>query len=95
MIKNLLTKGEYEVEENMRYLGNRANNHMTGDRAKFKKLGAKLIENVKFCDGSIVSIQGKGSILFQCKNDNKHLWTKVNYIPSLKSNIIGLCWMKK
>ena len=59
MIKNLLTKGEYEVEANRWYLDNRANNHMTRDQAEFKKLGAKLIRNVKLCDESVVSIQGK------------------------------------
>ena len=65
---NLLTKGEDRVEANMWYLDNGASNHMTGDRTKFKELEEKLIGNMKFGDGSIVSIQGKGSILFQCKN---------------------------
>lgn len=41
-------------------------------------------------DESIVSIQGKGSILFQCKNADQCLLTKVYYIPRLKSNIISL-----
>ena len=61
----------------MWYLDNRANNYMTGDRTKFKELDEKLIVNVKFGDGSIVPIQGKGSILFQCKNDDQRLLTKL------------------
>ena len=61
---NLLTKGKDGVETNMWYLDNGASNHMTGDRTKFKELDEKLIENVKFGNGSIVLIQGKGSILF-------------------------------
>ena len=63
---------------------------MTGDQVKFKKLDEKFIRNMKLCDGSIVSIQGKGSILFQCKNSDLCLFTKVYYIPSLKNNIIFL-----
>ena len=51
------------------------------------ELDEKLIGNVKFGDGSIISIQGKGSILFQCKNNDQRLLTKVYYIPNLKSNI--------
>ena len=61
---NLLTKEEDRVEINMWYLDNGASNHMTGDQTKFKDLDEKLIGNAKFGDGSIVLIQGKGSILF-------------------------------
>ena len=74
----------------MWYLENGASNHMTGDRATLKELDEKFIGNVKLCDGSIISIQGKGSILFECKNSDQRLLTKVYYIPSLKSNIISL-----
>ena len=79
----------------MWYLDNRASNHMTGDREKFKELVEKFLGNVKLCDRSTVSIQGKGSILFQCKNGDQCLLTKVYYIPSLKSNIISLGQMTK
>ena len=68
VMANLLTKGEDRVETNMWYLDNGANNHVIGDRTKFKKLDKELIGNMKFGDGSIVWIQGKRSILFQCKN---------------------------
>ena len=43
----------------MWYLDNGANNHMVRDRTKFKELDEKLIENVKFDDGSIVPVQEK------------------------------------
>ncbi|XP_022927953.1 uncharacterized protein LOC111434803 [Cucurbita moschata] len=82
--------GEDQVETSMWYLDNGASNYMIGDRAKFKKLDEKFIGNMKLCEGSIVSIQGKGSILFQCKNSDQCLFTKVYYISSLKNNIISL-----
>ena len=68
-------------------------NHMTRDRTKFKEFDEKLPENMKFGDGSAVPIQGKGSILFQCKNGDQRLLKKVYYIPNLKSNIINLSQM--
>ena len=79
---NPFIDGEDQVETSMWYLDNRAINHMIGDRAKFKELDEKFTGNVKFCEGSSVSVQGKGSILFQCKNDHQCLLTKVYYIPS-------------
>ena len=90
VIANPFIDIEDQVETNMWYLDNGVSNHMTGDQAKFKELDEKFIGNVKLCDGSIVPIQGKESILFQCKNGDKHLLTSVYYIPSLKSNIISL-----
>ena len=51
----------------MWYLGNRASNHMIGDRAKFKELDEKFIGNMKLCDESIVPSQGKESILFSVR----------------------------
>ena len=90
VMANLLTKGEDRVETSIWYLDSGASNHMTGDQTKFKELDEKLIRNVKFGDGSIVPIESKGFILFQCKNGDQCLLTKVYYIPSLKSNIISL-----
>ena len=89
---NLLTK-EVQVKTNMWYLDKGASNHMIGDQAKFQELDEKLIENVKFGEKSIVPIQGKVSILFQCKNGDQNLLMKVYYIQNLKSKIIILCHM--
>ena len=76
------------METNMWYLDNKASNHMIEDLANFKELLEKFIRNMKFCKRSIVPIQDEGSILFQCKNGDQHLLTKVYYILSLKINII-------
>lgn len=45
---------------------------------------------VKFGDGSSVSIEGKGSIVFRCKNGEERCLKDVYYIPTLKNNIIIL-----
>ena len=63
---------------------------MIGDRAKFKELDEKFIGNMKLGNGLIVPIQGKWFILFQCKNGDQLLLTKVYYNRTLKSNIISL-----
>ena len=60
---SLIADGEDQMKTNMWYLENGASNHITEDRAKFKELDEKFSGNVKLCDGSIVPIQGKRSIL--------------------------------
>ncbi|GJY99483.1 zinc finger, CCHC-type containing protein [Tanacetum coccineum] len=61
-------KGEPQVESNVWYLDNGASNHMIEDRSKFHELDKSVSGRVKFEDGSIVAIMGKGSVLFDCKN---------------------------
>ena len=57
----------------MWYLDNGASNHMTGDPSKFRELNSGVTGRVKFGDGSAVQIEGKGSILFKCKNGDQWL----------------------
>ena len=87
---NLLASGESRVESEVWYLDNGASNHMTGDRSKFHELDGNVTSHVRFGDESIVAILGKGSILFDCKNNDQRLLKYVYFIPSLKSNIISL-----
>ncbi|XP_074352056.1 uncharacterized protein LOC141691217 [Apium graveolens] len=56
------------IEENTWYLDNGASNHMTGRRDKFENLDRIVKGEVKFGDGSLVKIEGKGSIRIVCKN---------------------------
>ena len=65
IMANLLVEGEDQMKTNNWYLENGASNHMIKDRAKFKKLDEIFIRSMKLCDRSIVTIQGKGSFLFQ------------------------------
>lgn len=64
---NLLSSG-VNVNENLWYLDNDASNHMTGRKEKFTSLDDRVSGAVKFGDGSSARIEGKGSILFRCKN---------------------------
>lgn len=63
---------------------------MTGHLSKFDKLDESVVGQVKFGDGSIVQIRGKGSITFKCKNGETRTLSEVYYIPALRNNIISL-----
>lgn len=66
---------------NLWYLDNGASIHMTGLRSKFKELDESVTGKVKFGDGSTVSIQGKGYVIFKCKNREEHVLREVYFIP--------------
>jgi hypothetical protein len=44
-----------------------ATNHMTGSRRLFAELGTGVTGTMRFGDGSMVDIEGKGAILFALK----------------------------
>lgn len=67
-----------------------ASNHMTGEEGKFKTLDKSVTGQVKFGDGFVVYIRGKGDILFKCKNGEDRVFTDVFFIPDLCNNIISL-----
>ncbi|CAM8994711.1 unnamed protein product [Rhodiola kirilowii] len=77
-------------ESNLWYLDNGASNHMTGVKTNFNELDEKVSGQVKFGDGSVVQIKGKGSVLLKCKNGEQRLLSEVYFIPNLRSNIISL-----
>lgn len=81
---------EGRKESQVWYLDNGASNHMTSHRGKFKELDESVSGQVKFGDGSTVSIKGRGVISFRCKNDEEKLLKDVYYIPTLCNNIISL-----
>lgn len=85
-----LAKDNKVVESNVWYLDNGASNHMTGVRSKFNELDKTVTGRVKFGDGSAVKIEGKGSIIFKCKNGEQRVIRDVYFIPTLCSNILSL-----
>jgi hypothetical protein len=66
-----------------------ASNHMTSVREVFAELVSNIRGIVKFGDGSMVEIEGIGTVLFVCKNGEHHSLTVVYLIPTT-TNIIGL-----
>lgn len=89
-----LTKHDMIVktESNLWYLDNGTSNHMTGQYSKFDQLDTYV---GRFGDGSMVKIEGKGSITMLCKNGERRILRDVYYIPSLQNNIISLGHMSE
>ncbi|KAL9256662.1 Retrovirus-related Pol polyprotein from transposon TNT 1-94-like protein, partial [Drosera capensis] len=67
------------------YLDNDASNHMTGRRDMFQELDEKITGEVRLGD-----VKGKGTVVFQCKNEDQYILHEVYYIPKLCTNIISL-----
>ncbi|KAL8107160.1 hypothetical protein AgCh_023822 [Apium graveolens] len=91
-VKLKLSQGDVgsQMESNMWYLDNGASNHMIGQLSKFDKLDKSVVGHVKFGDGSVVQIEGKGCISLKFKNGKIRILDEVYFIPSLRSNIISL-----
>ena len=90
VIPKLRTNVEKQRDSQVWYLDNGASNHMTGQRGKFKELDERVTGKVRFGDGSTVTIEGKGSVAFQCKNGEERILQEVYFIPNLCNNIISL-----
>jgi len=63
---------------------------MTGTRTVFVELNTDVTGTAKFGDGSVVDIQGKGTVLFACRSGEHRRLDGVYYIPRLTTNIISL-----
>jgi len=72
------------------YLDTGASNHMTGDASIFSKLSHSVIGSMKFGDGSLVEIAGRGTILFESKDGGHRAFHDVYYIPRLRSSILSI-----
>ncbi|WVZ94772.1 hypothetical protein U9M48_040631 [Paspalum notatum var. saurae] len=67
-----------------------ATNHMTGVRSAFSELDTGIHGTVRFGDGSVAGIEGRGTILFKCKNGEHQALGGVYHIPRLTANVISL-----
>ncbi|XP_022981638.1 uncharacterized protein LOC111480698 [Cucurbita maxima] len=65
---------------------------MTGAKSAFSELDFGIRGTVKFCDGSVIEIEGHDTILFVGKH---HKLTGVYIIPRLKANIVRLGQLDK
>jgi hypothetical protein len=79
---------ELEKTECRRWVLNTgATNHMMGCRGLFSDLDRNIQGTVKFGDGSVVQIEGLGTILFNGKYEEHMAFIGVYYIPKLNTNI--------
>jgi hypothetical protein len=56
----------------------------------FSSIDGGTVGTVKFVDGSVVRIEGIGTVLFECKNGEHRAFTSVYFIPSLTTSIISV-----
>jgi hypothetical protein len=72
------------------YLDTGTMNHMTGHGNVFSELDRAVQGTVKFGDGSIINICGKGTIIFSGCHDEHKVLTGVYWISRLKNSIISV-----
>ena len=65
-------------------------NHMTGARSVFFQLDSGIHGTVKFGNGSVVEIEGHGTILFLGKGGEHRKLTDFYFIPRLKANLVSV-----
>jgi hypothetical protein len=58
-----------------------ATNHMSGSRAKVMRLDTVVLGTVHFGDDSVAQIEGHGTIVFVCKNDESRSLDGIYLIP--------------
>jgi tRNA G26 N,N-dimethylase Trm1 len=66
-----------------------ATNHMTSDHTAFSSLDIDVCGTVRFGDGSVTAIKGRGMILLKCRNGAHHILAGVYLIPRLMTNILS------
>jgi hypothetical protein len=71
-------------------LDTRATNHMSGCRAAFMKIDTTMLGTVHFGDDSVERIEGRGTVVFVCKNGDSRSFDEVYFIPRLTTNIISI-----
>ncbi|CAA7409803.1 unnamed protein product [Spirodela intermedia] len=58
-----------------------ATNHMSGSPRAFTELDTAVLGTVRFGDDSVARIEGRGAIVFLCKNGEHRSFAGVYYIP--------------
>jgi hypothetical protein len=80
-----------ESREHHRWaLDSGATNQMTILRSTITELDSGIHGSVKFGDGSVINIEGHGTILFIGNGGEHHRLSGVYLMPRLKSNIVSL-----
>jgi hypothetical protein len=70
-------------------------NHMSWCRAAFMKIDTVVLGTVRFGDDSVARIEGRGTVVFMCKNDESQPFDGVYFIPRLTTNIVSISQLYK
>ncbi|CAO2175939.1 unnamed protein product [Urochloa humidicola] len=85
------TIGDEEDQEPCRWvLDTGATNHMTGSRAAFVDLDSGISGTVRFGSGSVITIEGCGTVVLTCKNGKHRALDNVYYLLRLTTHIISI-----
>ncbi|XP_039851483.1 uncharacterized protein LOC120709931 [Panicum virgatum] len=82
--------GDGPAADALWYLNTGTTNHMSGSRAVFSDLDRNVAGTVRFGDESVVKIEGRGTVLFSCKNGEHRQLNGVYFISRLDTNIISV-----
>jgi hypothetical protein len=82
--------GKKEGDSTQWILDTGATNHMMGERSTFSELDMGVHDIVRFGDGSVVSIEGRDTVLVKLKSGEHQALDWVYHITRLTSNIVSL-----
>jgi hypothetical protein len=88
--KLFMQLGDKAVADARWVLDTGVTNHMTSDNTVFSSLDTDVHGTVRFGDGSVTTIQGRGTILLKCRNGAHHVLAGVYLVPRLTTNIVSL-----
>jgi hypothetical protein len=81
---------EKECEAGTWVLDTGATNLMSTCQATFTKIDTTVLGTVRFGDDSVAWIEGRGTVVFVCKNDESRSYNGVYFIPRLTTNIVSV-----
>jgi hypothetical protein len=86
---------EKECDAGTWVLDTGATNHMSGCWATFTKIDTTMFDTVRFSDDLTARIEGRGTIVFVCKNGESQSLDGVYFIPHLMTNIVSVVQLDK
>jgi hypothetical protein len=81
---------EDEHKEPKWHMDTGASNHMTGNDTVFSELDRNVSGTVRFGDGSVVQIKGRGMVVFIAHGGHHRVLSRVYFIPRLRTSIISI-----
>jgi hypothetical protein len=81
---------EDDLKEPKWHMDTGASNHMTGNGTVFSELDRSVTRTVRFGDGSVVDIRGRGTVVFVAHAGCHHVLSRVYYIHRLRTSIVSV-----